>query len=148
LASTTIRIAMELENIAGIKEASGNLDQFGKIVKAVDADFIVTSGDDNLALPACAIGGAGVISVVANAFPLQFSNMIRAAHANEYEKARNIHHSLTELIDLLFVEGNPGGIKAALKIMGICGDTMRAPLANISTQTYAAIAESIALIES
>ena len=135
LVSTTLRLANDFENIIAIKEASGNLEQVMEIIKDAPEGFQVISGDDALTLPIIACGGAGVISVVANAFPKQFSNMVNLCLNADYAEARKIHYSLTETIRLLFVEGNPAGVKAVLKMKGICGDAVRLPLVNIGKDT-------------
>lgn len=136
LASTTLRLANDFENIVAIKEASGNLEQVMEIIKDVPDGFQVISGDDALTLPIIACGGSGVISVVANAYPKEFSNMVNFCLDGNYAEARKIHYSLTETIRLLFVEGNPAGVKAVLKMKGIGGDVVRLPLVNIGTETH------------
>jgi 4-hydroxy-tetrahydrodipicolinate synthase len=145
-AETTLRLARDFENIIAIKEASGNLDQMGAILKHKPADFMLISGDDTLTLPAIAIGGVGVISVVGNALPMETSTLVNAALKGDLATARKEHLRLLEIINLLFVEGNPGGIKYVLKVLGICGDHMRLPLVNISEATekklYHALADA------
>lgn len=136
LAETTLRLANDFKNIVAIKEASGNLEQCMSILKNRPADFLVISGDDNLTLPILASGGDGVISVVANAYPAEFSEMVRLCLSGDFSKARNIHYRLFEITNQLFADGNPGGIKAALKIMGICDDTLRLPLVNVKKEVY------------
>lgn len=135
-AETTLRLAHDVKNIFGIKEASGNLEQCMKIIKNKPKDFLVVSGDDALTLPIIACGGGGVISVVANAFPAKFSEMVNFALNGDFKSARINHYHLLEIIDNLFVEGNPGGIKAALRILNISQDCLRLPLVNISDNTY------------
>lgn len=135
LASTTLRLANEFSNIIGIKEASGNMEQVMEIIRDAPEDFQIISGDDALALPIIACGGVGVISVIANALPKPFSDMINFCLEGDFVKARTILHSLTETIRLLFVEGNPAGVKAILKMQGICGDAVRLPLVNVSKET-------------
>ena len=134
-AETTLRLARDFKNIIAIKEASGNLGQIGTILKHRPKGFMVISGDDALTLPIIALGGAGVISVVGNALPSEFGSLVHAALKGDIVTARTEHLRLLETIDLLFVEGNPGGIKHVLKILGICEDTMRLPLVNISEGT-------------
>jgi 4-hydroxy-tetrahydrodipicolinate synthase len=145
-ADTTLRLARDFRNIIAIKEASANLDQMGRILKHKPKDFMLISGDDGLTLPIIALGGVGVISVVGNALPEEFSILVNAALKGDLETARREHLRLIEVIDLLFAEGNPGGIKHALKVLGICGDTMRLPLVNISEGTanklYHALADA------
>ena len=131
-AETTVRLARDLKNVVAIKEASGNLDQMGMILKHKPKDFMLISGDDTLTLPAIAIGGVGVISVVGNALPEETSQLVHAALKGDMAKASREHLRLLEVINLLFAEGNPGGIKYVLKALGICGDHMRLPLVNIS----------------
>ncbi len=134
LASTTLRLANDFENIIGIKEASGNLEQCIDILKRKPHGFLMISGDDNLTLPLIACGADGVISVVGNAFPQAFSDLVRAALADDYTTARSIHFRLFDIINMLFAEGNPGGVKCALNVMGICEEHMRLPLVPISEE--------------
>jgi len=145
-AETTVRLAKDFSNVVAIKEASGNLDQMGMILKHKPKDFMLISGDDTLTLPAIAIGGMGVISVIGNALPAETSNLVHAALKGDLETARKEHLRLMEIINLLFVEGNPGGIKYVLKSLGICGDHMRLPLVSISEATekklYHALADA------
>lgn len=145
-AETTVRIAKDFANVVAIKEASGNLDQMGMILKHKPKDFMLISGDDTLTLPAIAIGGVGVISVIGNALPAETSALVHAALKGELATARREHLRLLEIINLLFAEGNPGGIKYVLKSLGICGDHMRLPLVNISDATekklYHALADA------
>jgi 4-hydroxy-tetrahydrodipicolinate synthase len=145
-ADTTLRLARDFKNIIAIKEASGDLDQIGKVLKHRPKDFMVISGDDALTLPIIAMGGEGVISVVGNALPQEFATLVHAALDGDLPTARREHLRLIEVIAGLFAEGNPGGIKHALKVLGICGDTMRLPLVNISEATahklYKALADA------
>jgi len=141
LADTTLRLARDFENIIAVKEASGSLEQCMHIMNNKPPGFLVISGDDALTLPFIAAGGDGVISVIANAFPKGFSDMVRAALNNDIEAARSLHYKYYEMIDYLFVEGNPGGVKAALKELQIIGDTVRLPLVNVSSQTNSKIVE-------
>lgn len=142
-AETTLRLANDIDTIIGIKEASANMDQVMQIIDKAPSDFFLTSGEDALAFPITTLGGAGVISVVANAYPLQFSNMIRAAKEGRVEEAKKLHYQLLDFTNMLFEEGNPGGIKVALEIMGICGATMRQPLWPISENLKARIKTKI-----
>lgn len=139
---TTLRLAKE-KNIAGIKEASGNMDQIMAILKHKPKDFIVISGDDAITLPLVALGANGVISVVANAWPKDYAQMVRLALKGDFDKARKLHYKLTDIINLLFADGSPGGIKAALKIKGICEDHVRMPLANVNADIYKKIKSAI-----
>ena len=110
-AATTVRLAKDCKNIVAIKEASGNLEQVDEIIKNKPASFDVISGDDALTFPMISCGAVGVISVIGNALPREFSRMIRLEFKGEYEGARKIHHRFTDLISLLFVDGNPAGVK-------------------------------------
>jgi 4-hydroxy-tetrahydrodipicolinate synthase len=143
-ADTTLRLARDFRNIIAIKEASANLDQMGRILKHRPKDFMLISGDDALTLPIIALGGEGVISVVGNALPQEFSTLVHAALKGDLATARREHLRLIEVIDLLFAEGNPGGIKYVLKVLGICGDTMRLPLVNISEATAGKLYKALA----
>jgi 4-hydroxy-tetrahydrodipicolinate synthase len=134
LPETTLRLARECKNVVAIKEASGNLEQIMKIIQHKPKDFLVISGDDALTLPHIAIGGDGVISVVGNAFPKQFSTLVNEALANNYAEARKQHYDLFELIQYLFADGNPGGVKHVLKELGICHDYLRLPLVPVNKQ--------------
>ncbi len=132
---TTLKLAKNFKNIIGIKEASGNLEQIMEIILNREESFLVISGDDALTLPHLAVGGDGVISVVANAFPKDFSTMVNAAMAENMNLAREKHFELFEIVQFLFADGNPGGIKYVLKLIGICEDHVRLPLVNINEQT-------------
>lgn len=125
---TTVRLANDSKNIVAIKEASGSLEQVDEIIKNKPADFDVLSGDDALTFSMVASGAAGAISVIGNALPKEFSRMIRLEFKGEYEPARKIHHSFTELYSLLFVDGNPAGVKALLHEMGFIENVLRLPL--------------------
>lgn len=135
-AETTLRLAKELKNIVAVKEASGNLSQMSQLIKNKPEGFSVLSGDDDLVLPQMAIGADGVISVIANAFPKRFSDLIKAGREGTVAEAREIHYQLVDLIPLLFKEGNPGGIKALLEMLGIMENEVRLPLAPVSKTTY------------
>ncbi len=130
-ADTVLRLA-ELPNIAGIKEAGGDMAQCAKILRDRPADFLVVSGDDALAFPQIAIGMQGVISVAANSFPQAFSSMVRAALAGDWKKAKKINDGLIEGYELLFVENNPAGVKAALAELGLIENIVRLPLVPLS----------------
>lgn len=127
-AETTVRLANDCEKIVAIKEASGSLEQVDEIIKNKPDRFDVISGDDALTFPMIASGAAGVISVIGNALPKEFSRMIRLEFKGEYEPARKIHHRFTELYSLLFVDGNPAGVKALLHEMGFIENELRLPL--------------------
>lgn len=145
-AETTLRLARDFENIVAVKEASGNLDQIGLILKHRPSDFLVISGDDALTLPIIAMGGDGVISVVGNALPEESALLVRAAMKGDFATARAEHYKLIELITLLFADGSPGGIKEVLSILGLCGKHVRLPLANVNENVakkiYAAMADA------
>jgi 4-hydroxy-tetrahydrodipicolinate synthase len=143
-ADTTLRLAKDFKNIIAIKEASANLDQMGRILKHKPKDFMLISGDDALTLPIIAMGGVGVISVVGNALPMEFSTLVHAALKGDLDTARREHLRLIEVIDLLFAEGNPGGIKEVLKIMGVCGNPVRLPLVNVSEATAKKLYQALA----
>jgi 4-hydroxy-tetrahydrodipicolinate synthase len=134
---TTVRLAEYSRTFVGIKEASGDLIQTTRIIKNKPDHFIVTSGDDEVALPMTAVGGDGVISVMANAFPKAFSSMIRFALDQNYEKARKINFETYDLHKWLYIEGNPVGIKSAMEILGFCTNEVRLPLAPLSADNYA-----------
>jgi len=131
-ADTTLRIAFDCRNVVGIKEASGNMEQVMNIIKEKRKDFLVISGDDAITLPLIAAGADGVISVVGNAFPKEFSSMVHHALKGEMNEARALHYKLLELTQLLFVEGNPAGIKEVLSHLDICDNYLRLPLTPVS----------------
>jgi 4-hydroxy-tetrahydrodipicolinate synthase len=130
-AATVLRLA-ELPNISGIKEAGGDMAQCALILRDCPEDFLVVSGDDALAFPQIAIGMKGVISVAANSFPQAYSNMIRAALNGDLKKAKKLNDILIEGYDLLFVENNPAGVKAALTELGLIKNELRLPLVPLS----------------
>ena len=134
-AETTLSLANDFKNIIAIKEASGNLEQCMKIIKYKPKDFSVISGDDMLTLPMIACGADGVISVVANAFPKDFSEMTRQILAGNVKEAQKLHYKLTDITEQLFADGNPAGVKAVLELLGICKDNVRLPLVNINKLT-------------
>jgi 4-hydroxy-tetrahydrodipicolinate synthase len=138
-AETTIRIANECPNVIATKEASGNFDQIMQIIKHKPAGFEVISGDDAITLPMIALGSIGVISVVANAYPAQFSEMVRLALAENYPAARDLHYKFIDIITTLFEEGSPSGVKAYMSEMGICGNYFRLPVYPVSDKLMAKI---------
>ena len=142
-ADTTIKLATDFKNIIAVKEASGNLEQCMKIIKHKPKDFLVISGDDMLTLPMIAAGGDGVISVVANAFPKDYSEMTRQILAGNVKEAQKLHYKLTDIIEQLFADGNPAGIKAVLEMMKICSPTVRLPLVNVNKATQNALKEMV-----
>lgn len=125
---TTVRLAKDCQNIVAVKEASGNLEQVDEILKNKPDGFAVLSGDDSLTYPMIACGAEGVISVIGNALPKEFSRMIRLEQRGEFEAAVKIHHKFTDLYSLLFVDGNPAGVKALLHEMGFINNILRLPL--------------------
>jgi 4-hydroxy-tetrahydrodipicolinate synthase len=136
LPATTLRLANEVENIVAIKEASGNMEQIMQIIANKPAGFNVLSGDDAITLPLLACGADGLISVVANSHPQQVSDMVNLGLAGDFKAARQLHEFLFKIVEHLFVQGNPAGVKAVMKIMGLCGDSVRLPLVNISDDLY------------
>lgn len=142
-AETTLRLANDCENIVAIKEASGNLEQIDDILKNKPEGFAVLSGDDSLTFPMLAGGAEGVISVIGNALPKEFSQMISLEQEGKYEEAVKIHHSLTELYKLLFVDGNPAGVKAVLAEMGYIKNVLRLPLVPARETTVQKISQSL-----
>jgi len=135
-AETTIKLANEFHSIVAIKEASGNLAQIMQILNHKPKDFQVISGDDALALPIIAIGGAGVISVLANAYPKELSEMVNHALKSDLSKANILHYELLDMINALFEEGSPSGIKALLEILKIAYNNVRLPLVQVSDKHY------------
>ena len=135
-AETTLRLAREFSNIIGVKEASGNINQMDDIIKNKPSDFMVISGDDGITFPLITLGAVGVISVIGNAFPREFSRMVRLALEGDYKRALTIHHRFTELFSLLFVDGNPAGVKCLLHAMGFIENELRLPLVPTRITTY------------
>lgn len=135
-AETTIRLAKEVKNIAGIKEAGGDMMQCMQILKEVPEDFLVVSGDDGLALSQIACGMDGVISVIGNTLPAQFSEMVRLSLKNDFAAARTINNRLLQAYDLLFAENNPAGVKAFMTQQGIIGNHLRLPVTPVSEGLY------------
>ena len=140
-AETTVKLAKDFSNIVAIKEASGSLEQVDEIIKNKPDNFDVISGDDALTFSMIASGAAGVISVIGNALPKEFSRMIRLEFNGEYEPARKIHHMFTELYSLLFVDGNPAGCKALLNDMGMIENVLRLPLVPTAITTKQKMAD-------
>jgi 4-hydroxy-tetrahydrodipicolinate synthase len=133
---TTLELARDFENIVAIKEASGNVMQIMKIIKDKPKNFLVISGDDGLTMPLIAAGAEGVISVTANAFPKETSEMVKMAMKGDFKSAAELHYRLLDFTESLFEEGSPGGVKAALNAMGICSKYVRLPLASVSRATF------------
>jgi len=139
-ADTTLKLAEDFENIVAIKEASGDMNHIMKIIKNRPEGFLVLSGDDALTLPMLAVGGDGVISVVANAYPKSFSNLVNqmVTGGDRYAALRN-HYQLFDIIEALFEDGNPGGIKALLDVMGILKNNLRLPLVKVNRALHSKI---------
>lgn len=142
-AETTIKLAHECQNIVAIKEASGNLKQVEEIIKNKPSNFDVISGDDALTYQIIERGATGVISVIGNAFPKEFSNMIHLELKGDYENALKIHRNLTDIFDLLFIDGNPAGIKATLSEMGMIENVLRLPLVPARPGTIQSISKLV-----
>ena len=138
-AETTLRIARDFKNVIAVKEASGNFTQMDDIIKNKPDGFDVLSGDDGFTFPLITLGAVGVISVIGNAFPREFSKMTRLALKGDYENALTIHHKFTELFKLLFVDGNPAGVKCILNAMGMIENKLRLPLIPTRIKTFEAI---------
>jgi 4-hydroxy-tetrahydrodipicolinate synthase len=134
-AETTIRLAHDFKNIIGIKEASGMFDQLNQIMRDKPEDFLLISGDDPISLQMVAMGGVGLISVAGNALPKKVSGYIRESLAGNFKEAAKTHLELIEFTRLMFAEGSPAGVKTALKELGICEDTVRLPLVQVSGGT-------------
>ncbi len=145
-AETTLRLAKECGNIRGIKEASGNMVQCMHILKNMPEDFLFVSGDDHISLPLIACGAKGVISVVANAFPKDFSEMIRACLKNDFQKAQQLHYKLLVGYDLLFIENNPAGVKGFLSELNLIENVLRLPLVSLSSANHQKVKEFLASI--
>jgi 4-hydroxy-tetrahydrodipicolinate synthase len=141
LAETTLELA-EVKNIVAMKEASGNMEQIMEIIRCKPADFLVLSGDDALTMPLIAAGADGVISVVANSFPKQFSQMVAASLSGDIATARKLHYDLLPITKLFFTEGNPGGVKIALEELGWMAPHMRLPLVQVSDSLKSAIQQA------
>jgi 4-hydroxy-tetrahydrodipicolinate synthase len=142
-ADTCLELARNCENITGVKEASGDLAQIMKIIKGKPENFGVISGDDMLTLPVIATGGIGVISVLGNAFPQACSELVNHALKGNFRSAREIQFRYMEMIELLFTEGNPAGIKAILSVLDICQNYLRLPLVSVSRPTMTRIQKAI-----
>lgn len=132
LPSTVIRLAKDLKNVVAIKEAAGDIVQAMKLIQGTPEGFLVISGDDMITLPMVLAGGAGVISVIGEGFPKQFSDMVRLGLERRADEAYELHYLLADAIDMIFEQGNPAGIKHVFKELGICGDTVRLPLVNVN----------------
>ena len=142
-ADTCLELAHECKNIAGVKEASGDLTQIMKIIKGKPENYSVISGDDMLTIPVISAGGTGVISVLGNAFPAACAELVNHALRNNFKAAREIQFKYLEMIELLFVEGNPCGIKAIMSVMNLCQNILRLPLVSVSRTTIARIQKAV-----
>jgi 4-hydroxy-tetrahydrodipicolinate synthase len=140
---TCLQLANECENIIGVKEASGDISQIMRIIKGKPENFSVISGDDMMTIPVIAAGGSGVISVLANVYPAQCSELVNHALKNNFKSAREIQFRFMEIIELLFLDGNPSGAKAMLNIMNICQNNVRLPLVPVSRTVYTRIQKAL-----
>jgi len=141
-AETTLRLAHEFDSVIAVKEASGNFAQIGEIIKYKPSGFQVISGDDGITLPMLAIGAVGVISVLGNAFPKDFSHMVHLALAGDYQNARSIHLRFSELFELLFTDGSPSGVKSLLNMMRLIENKLRLPLVPVRNATAEKISQA------
>jgi 4-hydroxy-tetrahydrodipicolinate synthase len=140
---TCLELAGACENIVGVKEASGDIAQIMRIIKGKSDNFLVISGDDMMTIPIIALGGSGVISVLANAFPAATSELVANSLKSNFKSAREIQLRFLEMTDLLFIEGNPAGVKAMLTIMGLCQNNLRLPLVPVTRTIYTRIQKAI-----
>ncbi len=138
---TCLRIAHEIENVIAVKEASRDLEQCARIIKDKPKEFLVISGSDELTLPFMALGGDGVISVIANAFPAEFSKMVRLCLENRFEEARQLHLKLLDIVQAIYEDGSPSGVKAVLAMKGLCKNAVRLPLVKINKSLSMRIAK-------
>jgi len=132
LPSTVVRLATDFKNIIGIKEAAGDMVQAMELIRNTPNDFLVISGDDIITLPIVLAGGAGVISVIGETFPKEFSEMVRLGLKRDVDAAYKIHYKLTDAINMIFEQGNPGGVKEVFKHLGLCENYVRLPLVNVN----------------
>jgi len=130
--ATVFRLAQDFKNIVAIKEAAGDIVQAMKLIQNKPNDFLVISGDDMITLPMVLAGGAGVISVIGEGFPKEFSTMVRFGLERNVEEAYQLHYLVADAIDLIFEQGNPAGIKEVFKTLGLCENTVRLPLVNVN----------------
>jgi 4-hydroxy-tetrahydrodipicolinate synthase len=142
-ADTCLQLARECENIVAVKEASGNFEQIMKIIKDKPENFSVISGDDLNTLSIIAAGGTGVISVLANAYPAQWSEMVNQCLKSNFKAAREIQFRFLEMIELLFIDGSPAGVKAMLNVMNLCQNNLRLPLVPVTRTIYSRIQKAI-----
>jgi len=142
-ASTTLRLARDFSNIVAIKEAGNNQQQYYSLLKDKPEDFLIISGDDDLAIGVTLAGGSGVISVIGQAFPAEFSKMINLALEGKNTEAYKIHYKLMDIVDYIFEENNPAGIKTVLQELGVCSNYVRLPLVKVTTQLTSKIANFV-----
>ena len=147
-AETTLSLAHEIDNVVAIKEASGMMVQIMQIIKGRPDNFAVISGDDAITFPMMALGGHGVISVAANAFPQKMATIIHNSMENIYSISQSVHYEMLDFFEALFVEGSPSGIKAALHILGLCENELRLPLVPVSQKTYNKLDEIVHQLKS
>ncbi|WP_121665578.1 4-hydroxy-tetrahydrodipicolinate synthase [Mesonia aquimarina] len=147
LPETVARLAKDCSNIVGIKEAAGDIDQAMKMIAQTPEDFLVISGDDMITLPMVLAGGAGVISVIAEGFPKEFSSMVKLGLERKVDEAYKIHYKIAPAIDLIFAEGNPAGIKTVFKHLGLAEDQVRLPLVKASNNLSEELKSFIASLE-
>lgn len=131
LPTTVVRLAKDFKNVIGVKEAAGDIVQAMKLIQHAPKDFLVISGDDMITLPMVLAGGAGVISVIGEGFPKEFSEMVRLGLQRKVNEAYELHYKLADSIDMIFEQGNPGGIKEIFKARGLSENTVRLPLVNV-----------------
>lgn len=134
LPETVLRLANDFENIVAIKEAAGDIIQAMKLIQHKPDGFLVISGDDMITLPMVLAGGAGVISVIGEGFPKEFSQMVRLGLEKKADEAYKIHYRIMDSIDMIFEQGNPAGIKEVFKVLGLCENTVRLPLVNVNAE--------------
>lgn len=132
LPATVIRLANDFKNVVAIKEAAGDIVQAMKLIQGCPKDFLVISGDDMVTLPMVLAGGAGVISVIAEGFPKDFSDMVRLGRERKVDEAYKLHYKLADAIDMIFEQGNPAGIKSVFSHLGLCEDVLRLPLVTVN----------------
>jgi 4-hydroxy-tetrahydrodipicolinate synthase len=141
--ATTLRLANDFKNIVGVKEAGNNQQQYNALLKDKPADFLIISGDDDLALGVALAGGSGVISVIGQAFPKEFSAMIQYGLLGNNKEGYEIHFKMMDVIDLIFEENNPAGIKTVLQELGVCSNNVRLPLVKASEELVFKIANYV-----
>ncbi|MDI1255213.1 MAG: 4-hydroxy-tetrahydrodipicolinate synthase [Flavobacterium sp.] len=147
LPSTIIRLANDFKNIIGVKEAAGDMVQAMKLIQNKPKDFLVISGDDMVTLPIVLAGGAGVISVIGEGFPKEFSEMVRLGLAKKVDEAYALHYKIADSIDMIFEQGNPAGVKEIHKVLGLSEHTVRLPLVAVDEDLAGRIAEFVKKIQ-